>query len=177
MRFLVVYGTTEGQTRKIAERIAERIGEHGPDTELLDSTALPADLDLAAYDALIIAGSVHQHRHQASLVHFVAENLKQLNAKATAFVSVSLSAVLEEDEREAQGYVDKFLAETGWRPSETYLVAGALLYTQYDFFKRQIMKLIVWKGGGPTEADRDYEFTDWDALSAFVDSFLEKISA
>ena len=177
MNILVVYGTTEGQTRKIAERIVERIGEHGPSAELLDSISLPRDLDVGAYDAMIVAGSVHQHRHQASVVHFVSEHLKQLNTKPTAFVSVSLAAELEEDEREAQGYVDRFLAETGWRPTETVLVAGALRYTQYDFFKRQIMKLIVWKGGGPTDADRDYEFTDWDAVSEFVDSFLEKISS
>jgi menaquinone-dependent protoporphyrinogen oxidase len=35
------------------------------------------------------------------------------------------------------------------------------------------MKLIVRKGGGPTDASQDYEFTDWDALSRFVDSFIE----
>ena len=37
----------------------------------------------------------------------------------------------------------------------------------------KIMKLIVWRGGGPTDATEDYEFTDWDALAKFVDSFIE----
>ena len=177
MKILVVYGTTEGQTRKIAERMAARIEDHGPPAELVDSASLPKDLDVDSYDAFIVAGSVHQHRHQASMVHFIAEHLKQLNAKPSAFVSVSLAAVLEEDKREAQAYVDKVLEETGWRPTETMLLAGALLYTHYDFLKRQIMKLIVWKGGGPTDADRDYEFTDWQALSKFVDAFIEKVAA
>jgi len=73
--------------------------------------------------------------------------------------------------------VDQFQAETNWQPTETLLAAGALLYTEYDFFKRQLMKLIVWREGGPTDAGRDYEFTDWDALSKFVDSFVEMISS
>jgi menaquinone-dependent protoporphyrinogen oxidase len=154
MRVLIVYGTTEGQTRKISERIGERIRELGHDAALQDSASLPADLDVGAYDAVIAAASVHQHRFQASLAHFVKEHLEQLQAKP-------------------QGYVDQFLVETRWHPTRTELVAGALVYTRYDFFKRQIMKLIVRKGGGPTDASQDYEFTDWDALSRFVDSFIE----
>lgn len=173
MKVLIVYGTTEGQTRKISEWIAERIRRIGHDAEPHDSASLSADLDVGGYDAVIVAASVHQHSYQSSLVHFVKEHLAQLQVNPTAFLSVSLSSVLDEDQREAQGYVDQFLTETGWHPTQTELVAGALVYTQYDFFKRQIMKLILWKGGGPTDANQDYEFTDWDALSSFVDSFLE----
>lgn len=179
MKFLVVYGTTEGQTRKIADGIAERIRAHGPAAEAIDSTAAPAELDLGAYDAVVIAASVHQHRHQASVMHFVKHHLARLQAMPTAFVSVSLAVAMagEEGEREARSYVDRFLADTGWQPTEVHLAAGALLYTAYDFFKRQIMKFIVWKSGGPTETDQDYEFTDWAELSRFVDSFVEKVSS
>ena len=176
MRFSIIYGTTEGQTRKIVERMATCIREHGPDVDIVESTALPEDLDLGSSDAIIVAASVHQHRHQSSIVHFVKDNLEALKAKPSAFVSVSLAAAFEDERADAQEYVDKFLDETGWQPTETYLVEGALLYTQYDFFKRQMMKLIVWTGGGPTETNHDHEFTDWDALSKFVDGFLEKVS-
>lgn len=177
MRVLVVYGTTEGQTRKVAERIAERLHEHGPAAEVFDSTALPPDLQVDAYDAVIVAASVHQYRHQASVVHFVTANLAALSARPTAFISVSLAALAEDSRTEAQSYVDRFLEETGWQPTETLLVAGALLYTQYDFFKRMMMKFIVATHGGPTDSSEDYEFTDWDALSRFVDAFVEKISS
>jgi len=177
MKILVVYGTTEGHTRKISERIVKRIRGFGHDAELHDSTSLPADLDVGAYDAVIAAASVHQHRFQSSLVHFVKEHLEQLQVKPTAFLSVGLSTVLEHDQHAAQGYVDQFLAETGWHPTRTEFVAGALVYTQYDFFKRQMMKLIVWKGDGPTDVSQDYEFTDWDALSGFVDSFIETVTS
>jgi len=175
MKVLIVYGTTEGQTRKISQRIADHIDQKGHDAQLIDSTSLPKDLSIDAYDAVIVAASVHQHRHQAALVHFVKDNLEHLQKKPTAFVSVGLALVLEEDQQEAQEYVDQFLTETGWQPTHTELVAGALVYTQYDFFKRQIMKFIVRKGGGPTDASQDYEFTDWEALSRFVDLFIENV--
>ena len=179
MKFLVVYGSTEGQTRRIADGIATRIREHGPEAETVDSTSLPADLDLGGVGAVIVAASVHQHRHQPSVMHFVKDNLARLQAVPTAFVSVSLAVAMagEEGGREARSYVDRFLADTGWQPTEVHLAAGALLYTAYDFFKRQIMKFIVWKSGGPTETDQDYEFTDWAELSRFVDAFVEKVSS
>ena len=40
---------------------------------------------------------------------------------------------------------------TGWRPGTVKLVAGALPYTQYAWFKRLIMKRIVGKAGGDTD--------------------------
>ena len=39
-------------------------------------------------------------------------------------------------------------------------VAGALLYTRYNIFKRWIMKRIVAKAGGDTDVSRDYDYTD-----------------
>lgn len=51
MKVLIVCGTTEGQTRKMSERIVVRIREIGHDAERHDSTSLPTDLDVGAYDA------------------------------------------------------------------------------------------------------------------------------
>jgi menaquinone-dependent protoporphyrinogen oxidase len=175
MRVLIVYGTTEGQTCKIAEQIAARVQELGQETQVCDSSALLDDLQIGAYEAIIIAASVHQQVHQETVTEFVIAHRDELKAKLTAFVSVSLSAALETDSSEAQEYVDQFVAETGWRPTKTLLLAGALRYTGYDYFKQQIVKHIVMKGRGPSDTNRDYEFTDWQALSKFVDSFLEMV--
>jgi len=175
MRALIVHGTTEGQTRKIAERIVARIQELDQEAQLHDSSALLDNLDIGAFAAIIIAASVHQHIHQEAVTAFVTAHRDQLNAKLTAFVSVSLSAALEPDHLEAQRYVDRFVAETGWRANRTLLVAGALRNTGYNYFEQQIVKHIVMKGGGPADTEHDYEFTDWEALSKFVDSFVEMI--
>lgn len=171
MRVLIVYGTTEGQTRRIAERIAAHMRKLGHEAHLHDSSAVCDDLQIGAFAAIVVAASVHQRLHQEAVAAFATAHRDRLNAKATAFVSVSLSAALEPDHVEAQSYVDRFVAETGWRPTRTLLMPGALRNTGYDYFKQQIVKHIVMKGGGPVDMQGDHEFTDWVALSEFIDAF------
>ena len=175
MRVLIVYGTTEGQTRKIAERIAERVRELGYEAQLQDSSAISDNLQIDEFATIIVVASVHQHVHQEAVTAYAMAHRDQLNAKFTGFVSVSLSAALERDHLQAQTYVDRFVAETGWRPNRTLVMPGALRNTSYDYFKQQIVKYIVMKGSGPVDTEHDYEFTDWEALSKFVDSFVEMV--
>ena len=81
---LVAYGTTEGQTRKIAEFIAERLRIRGHRVDLVD-TATPAAQQLgASYQAAIVGGSLHQQRHQRSLEHFLKDNRVWLDAMPLA---------------------------------------------------------------------------------------------
>jgi menaquinone-dependent protoporphyrinogen oxidase len=178
MNVLIIYGTTEGQTRKIAGFAADRIRAHGNDARLIDSTDMPDDLDIAAFDAVIAAGSVHQGHHQASLLQFVGDHLKALQAKPTAFLSVSLSMASEdaEDRLDAAECAEHFLDAAGWKPTVTHLVAGALRYTQYDFFKGWILKMIAGAKGASTDTSKDHEFTDWRDLEAFVGSFLDQVA-
>ena len=93
---LVAYGTTEGQTRKIAEFIAERLRIRGHRVDLVD-TATPAAQQLgASYQAAIVGGSLHQQRHQRSLEHFLKDNRVWLDAMPLALFSVSLAAALDD---------------------------------------------------------------------------------
>lgn len=172
-KLLIVYGTTEGQTRKIAERIAQRARDTGHEVALHDATALPRDLGPAASSAVIVAGSVHIGRHQSSIDHFVRTHRNELENRPSAFVSVSLSAAGDEhDRQDARECAEHFLAGTGWRPTTIHLAAGAFRFSQYDFFKRWIMRRIAREKGTPTDTGQDYEFTDWPALDRFVDDFL-----
>jgi len=173
MNVLIVYGTTEGQTRKIAEWAATRIRELGHQVELRDSASLASDSDLETFRAFIVAASVHQERHQDAVINFVIAHHELLNTRPSAFISVSLSAVLEDERTEAQKYVDRFVSVTGWKPRVTLLLGGALRFTDYDYFQEQIVKFIVMKRGDDVSTERDHEFTDWDALAKFVDGFLE----
>jgi menaquinone-dependent protoporphyrinogen oxidase len=51
-------------------------------------------------------------------------------------------------------------------------VAGALVYTKYDYFKRLVMKLIADRRGGDTDTSKDHEYTDWAALYRFGEGFV-----
>jgi menaquinone-dependent protoporphyrinogen oxidase len=171
---LIVYGTTDGHTRKIAEYIAERVRQGGDEVEITDSTADPAPRPGAGFDACIIGGSVHEEKHQRSLAHYVQKNLAELQRIPTAFFSVSMAAAIRDEEHlaKAQSYIDSFLEKTGWQPDVTVPLAGALLYTQYDFFKRMLIKFIARHQGNDSDTSHDHIYTDWGQVDRFVDEFL-----
>ena len=171
---LIVYGTTEGQTRKIAEYIADDLVDRGIQFDLVDSATANAALTQPVYVAAIVCGSLHQHKFQSALVHFLRRNKAWLNGIPTAFLSVSLTAAMTDEQSRAdlQEVVGAMYLDTGWTPVITRHVAGALRYSQYDYFKRLIMKLIAKHQGGDTDTTHDHEYTDWDDLSRFVEEFV-----
>ena len=77
----------------------------------------------------------------------------------SAFFSVCLAVAsdIPEEHKEAENITVELLKQTGWKPLMTKQIAGALKYTQYDFFKRLIMKMIAKKEGRTTDTSHDYE--------------------
>ncbi len=166
---LIAYATTEGHTRKIADHVASVIrgAGHKPHTiGLASDPGAPSE-----YDAVIIASSIHVGKHDKAATAYIKKYREELAAMPTLFLSVSMAAT-HKDDGEAEGYVQTFLEETGWKPSASHIIAGALLYTQYGFFKRLLMKRIVQSKGGDTDTSRDYIYTDWNELTTFVQEFL-----
>lgn len=173
-RILIVYGTTESHTRKVAYRIAALACEAGHTVEVVDAAIRRSALAAGDYDAVLVGASVHRGRFQKAVEHFVKENLAFLNHTPSAFFGVSLVAASQDPEhaREADRLVERFLAETGWRPAHRASFAGALLYSRYNVLKRLVMRLIAGREGGGTDMSRDYEYTDWHAVDGFAQSFL-----
>jgi len=174
MKLLLVYGTTEGHTQKVASFVADELTQQGHQAQLVDGIDETAVVDPHQFDAVIIAGSVHAGRYQSSIAHFVSKHLTAINARANAFLSVSLAAATddEDDVRGLKQCVTRFIQQTGWTPQRIHHVAGAFRYTAYDFMKRWAMKYIAYRKGGPTDTTRDHELTDWADLARFLDGFL-----
>ena len=101
MNILLVYGSTEGQMRKIAEFCADHLSKGGHAVDLRDSRLRMLDLDIAAFETVILAGSVHQKTHQETLTNFVIAHKAQLKTKPSLLISVSLSIAFENGEAEA----------------------------------------------------------------------------
>jgi menaquinone-dependent protoporphyrinogen oxidase len=177
MKLLVVYATTEGHTRNVAEFIAKIATAQNHIVDVCDS-AMPIHLSKAGYDAVILGGSVHQGQHQMSLRNFVFENLATLNELPCAFFSVSLSAAINEVmyQQEAQSYVSSFFADVGWQPLETACFAGALKYSEYDYFKLMVLKMLTGQLAPGTLKAQDTVYTNWEDVQSFTEAFLERVS-
>jgi menaquinone-dependent protoporphyrinogen oxidase len=175
--FLIVYGTTEGHTARIAKRMAAAIRGAGHEVDLWEAREMRREAVPDGIDGIIVGGSVHAGDHQSSLREFAKRNRAQLDRAPSAFFSVSLANADSDEEAaaESQNVIEKFILETGWRPKQVERIAGALVYTQYNIFVRHLMKLIA-KGHGRTELDtsRDFDFTDWDAVDRFARDFAAR---
>ena len=173
-KILISYGTTEGHTARIAEYLADAIRGRGYLADAVDLKRAQDGL-LDGYDAVILGGSIHMGKHEEYVRDFVVKNRAALERLPSAFFSVSLAA--HGDMTNAQAYVENFEHETGWKPAQVGLFSGALLYRQYGFFKRLMMKKIVSSkpGGLSTDTSRDHEYTEWDQLKRFAEDFLERL--
>jgi menaquinone-dependent protoporphyrinogen oxidase len=171
MKILVLYATTEGQTRKIAVFVAKQLD--GDAVSLVDAAEAPPDLKPASFDAVILAASLHSHAYQLSLITFARDHHARLNAMASLFISVSLTAAGKDaDEKKGlDACTDVFKAETGWLPLQTLHVAGAFRFTKYDFFKGWVMRLIAWEKNVKVDPAGDLELTDWQALARDIRTF------
>lgn len=169
---LLIYASTHGHTAKVSRRIAERLRSANVEIDLHDVSAGhdPSPLER---DGVVVAGSVHRGHHQRELINWVKRHRTSLAEHPTAFMSVSLTAAEDTDEAHAatQGWIDDFIAETAWTPTRSVGIAGALQYREYDFFTRTLMRLLMRHGGHPTDASRDYDFTDWAQVDRFGDEF------
>ena len=176
-RILILYGTTDGHTHSIADAIGRALQVGGVQVDVVKAGTFEPVMEL--YDAVIVAASVHAGKYQKPVVDWASAHAAELNARPTAFVSVSLGILQKSDPRvmaDIEANVRQFLTTTGWQPSAIQQVAGALLYTRYNFLKRWIMKRIVAKAGGDTDTSRDYEYTNWEELRAFADEFRRRLA-
>ena len=169
---LIAYASTHGHTAKICRRIADVLQSDDLDVDLCDLGA-GDDPDPRDHDGIIVAASIHKGTHQHETTRWVRRRRDALAGRPTAFVSVSLTAAEDTDEaREfTQGALHDFAVETGWTPDRAVAFAGALQYREYDFFTRTLMRLLMRRGGHPTDTSHDYDYTDWDAVAAFAKDF------
>ena len=172
MRILIAYASTEGQTKKIAKFIDDHIESRGHRSVVFDTGSTLHDVDVNDFDKVILAGSVHQQKHQDSLEIFVVAKRKKLEARPTLFLSVSLAAAFRDTKAEAQKYIDDFVAGLEWSPVASLAVAGAVQHDEYGYYREQILEHVVLDGSHLDDMKEDREFTDWEAISKAVDEFL-----
>ena len=177
-RVLILYGTGEGHTRKIATRMAEVVENKGHELKLVQGNKAPANLSLDGFDAAIIGTSIHMGLHQISVRKLVRRLQEAFNKIPIAYFVVCLTAISSrtEDQEQVQKYIEDFKKYTGVEPGRTTAFAGALRYPYYNFIKRFIMKLIARKLGADTDTSQEHEYTDWDAVENYAGDFVDSLS-
>ncbi|OIB56834.1 flavodoxin domain-containing protein [Natrialba sp. SSL1] len=173
LSFLIYYGTGEGQTATVADRIADVLRNRGHGATTVDAAVGLGDHDLESFDAVLVGASVHMGTHQSTVSEFVRTERESLASRPTAFFQLSLASAVDDESARADAaeYVDEFLEQTDWQPDRIGLFGGALRYSKYGFLKRLVMKRIAKGATGDSDTSQDYEYTDWHEVEAFTADF------
>lgn len=169
-KILLIYASRYGQTQMIASRIADVVEQEGGRAHLWNVDAVPATLDLGAFDVVVLAGAVMWSRHARRLRRFIRRKLAVLSSIRSILVSVSNAACSAEGRPVAEDYAHRLFRETGWQPDSFVLFGGSVTFTKYGFLTRLVMTRVERQNGRGTDRTRDYDYTDWEAVDAFARS-------
>jgi len=165
-KILMVHSSTDGQTEKILNQLRQ-ICEENHTVEFV-SISCACDINLMTFDKIVIGASVRYGRHGPLVHKFVKSKLGQLKTKQTFFFSVNVVArKAEKSTPDKNPYMQKFLADTSWRPTKKEVFAGKVDYPNYGFFDKNIIRFIMFLTKGPTDTNCCYEFTDWNKVRKF----------
>lgn len=166
-KILIVYSTTDGHTQRICERIRHMLEKDAHEIVLATITD-EVDFGAELFDKIVIGASIRYGRHRPAVYDFIKRHREQLDSVPNAFFSVNVVARKPEKNRpETNPYLQKFLRQISWRPQHVAVFAGKINYPIYTFWDRQIIRLIMWMTGGPTDPDAVVEFTDWNKVDDF----------
>jgi menaquinone-dependent protoporphyrinogen oxidase len=172
-RILIAYSTVDGHTLKICSRIKQSLERGGHSATLLE-IPLGAGIDLSPFDKIVIGASIRYGRHRRAVYSFIEDNRDELDRKSSAFFSVNVVARKSgKDTPDSNPYLKAFRQKTSWKPVEVAVFAGQIDYPHYRFIDRQIIRLIMWMTGGPTDPTARVEFTNWEA----VETFSQRVSS
>jgi len=166
-QILLVYHSSEGQTAKVAQRIAEVLRGDGMSVDVREAEDAPAP---AGYDGVVAGDSIHVVHHSRALVRYLKDHSDALDGLPTALFQVSLSSANPDDEHTADAHhmVNQLLEQTTFDPDIVGMFAGRLAYTQYGWIKRHVMKSVAKHEGADTDTTHDTEYTDWAAVDHFA---------
>ncbi|WP_392561502.1 menaquinone-dependent protoporphyrinogen IX dehydrogenase [Orbus sturtevantii] len=175
MKLLLLYTTHEYQTEKIMKRIQFQLGSlFECDLVQLHKNS---SIKLSDYQAIIIGTSIRYGYYDKLIKKFIDNNYHDLNKIVTGFFGVNLVArKAHKNTPETNLYTKKFLSKIQWKPTVKAVFAGALYYSKYNWFDRNMIRFIMWLGKGDTDVTKpEIEYTDWNKVDEFATLFQNSI--
>lgn len=167
-RILIAYSTVDGHTLRISSRLQQSLERLGHEV-VLGEIGKRAELNLEAFDRVVIGASVRYGKHRPEVYDFIETHRAALDRMPSAFFSVNVVARKPgKDTADSNPYVKIFRRKTTWRPWEVAVFAGMIDYQKYRFLDRQVIRFIMWLTHGPTDPTARVDFTDWQAVERFA---------
>jgi len=171
----VFYATRDGQSRRIAERIASGLAAYGitaPPRDLAGLSLTPSSL--AAARLVVVVAAVRYGRPLPEAEQFLANFRMLSEPPQLVLLSVNLTARKPgKDTVEGNAYLRKSIVRHRLAPVFALAIGGRLDYSRYRWMDRQLIRFIMKLTGGPTDPKTCVEYTPWDV----VDDVASRIAA
>ncbi len=160
------YATRDGQSQRIAERIASRLAELGisaPTQNLAEGQPEPSRL--AEAELVAIVAAVRYGRLLPEAEQFLSTYGALCKPPGLVLLSVNLTARKPgKDTVEGNVYLRKSIIRHRLTPVLALAIAGRLDYARYGWVDRQLIRFIMKLTGGPTDPATCIEFTPWHVV-------------
>ena len=119
-KYLIVYGTKEGQTAKISDRIGEVFRQRGHTVDIHDARKIPSTFKFEGYSGALIGSSIHIGQYSSPVIQFAKQYKSQLEGVPSTFFSVSMQAASATPEERARldPWIQKFFNKCDWHPKD-----------------------------------------------------------
>ncbi len=168
------YATRDGQSRRIAERIAERLAECEIDTLPKDLGVMqPPQATLESAGLVVMVAAIRYGKILPEARDFLAAYQKLQRKPKLVFLVVNLTSRKPGKETpEGSVYIRKAIKQYELAPAYARAIPGRLDYKRYTWRDRQLIRFIMFLTGGPTDLKTSIEYTPWDV----VDDIAHKIA-
>lgn len=170
---LIIYSTTDGQTKKIGQALHDQLSDAGESAMLL-SLDQAHSVDWSTIAQVYIGASIRYGHFNKALKAFITKFQAQLESRPNGFFCVNLTArKAAKNTPTTNAYMVKFIKNSAWQPQLQAVFAGALRYSTYRWNDRIIIQFIMKLTGGSTDTSKDIEYTDWDKVAQFGRDIIE----
>lgn len=166
---LILYGSRNGHTARIARHMRDSIVEAGGEAEIMDFVeAVREGVDLEPHDVVALGAPVYYGTYDDAVFEFIGDNQDVLEAKPHSFFNVSVTARTPEKATvEGNRYMQKFLELSPWKPRDLKVIAGKVDYPSWGMLDTLAIQMIMKFTNGPTDRTAVIDYTDWDDVAAY----------
>ncbi len=171
------YATRDGQSRRISERIAERLSEQHIETLPKDLGVIqPSASILEKTDLVVMVAAIRYGKILPEARDFLAAYQKLATKPKLVFLVVNLTSRKPGKETpEGSVYIRKAIKQYELAPVFARAIPGRLEYQRYSWRDRQLIRFIMLMTGGPTDPKTSIEYTPWDVVDDIAHTIAEHV--
>ncbi|MGV3485775.1 MAG: flavodoxin domain-containing protein [Planctomycetaceae bacterium] len=169
MRAIVIYANCEGQTERIAVRIAQGLANAHIPSDTYNVSRQPADeIALDAYDAAVIGSSLQRGQCDPRIAWLMGTHRELLSLIPSAFFSVRIGGADQRAQQsEAEWRTAELLRELDYNPPLRASFSG-MPQTPCSWLRKQMLHWMHGKATGDEASELPGDAPDWQAVDEFA---------